>query len=349
MPGFRTPVPRRRLFALGAVLIATTSLAGACGTSDAAEAQPAAQQVKELRYQGQVNAVTLPELAADLGYLGDVRLKWVGNTTSGPQDIQSAATGQTEFGGAFDGAIVKLEQAGAPIKSVISYYGADEKVFQGYFVLADSPIRTARDLIGKKVGVNTLGAHFEAVLDSYLRRNGLSQKEIDSVELVVIPPVNAEQALRAKQIDVAVLGGVLQDTAVEHGGVRLLFSDQQQFGSFNGGSYVFTRDFITRNPDTVRTFVSGTAKAIEWTRTTPREEVIARFEKILTTRGRNENTANLRFWKSASVPSKGGLIVPEDFTRWYDWLSHEGQLDASKVDTAALFTNEFNPYAGGTS
>ncbi|MER5778570.1 helix-turn-helix transcriptional regulator, partial [Streptomyces sp. NPDC002039] len=31
--------------------------------------------------------VTLPELAADLGYLGNLTLDWVGNTISGPQDI----------------------------------------------------------------------------------------------------------------------------------------------------------------------------------------------------------------------------------------------------------------------
>jgi len=53
------------------------------------------------------------ELAADLGYLQDLKLDWVGNTISGPQDIQSAATRQTDFGGAFNGAVVKLVAAGA--------------------------------------------------------------------------------------------------------------------------------------------------------------------------------------------------------------------------------------------
>lgn len=341
-------MPRSRTsLSLRALLVGVALLASACGKSAQADdgPRPAAQQTKQLRYQGAVNAVTLPELAADLGYLGDVTLKWVGNTTSGPQDIQSAATGQTDFGGAFDGAIVKLVQAGAPIQSVIAYYGADDKVFQGYFVLDGSPIHSPRDLIGKKVGVNTLGAHFEAVLDNYLRANGLSDKEVDSVELVVVPPVNAEQALRAKQIDVAVLGGVLQDTAVERGGLRLLFSDRDALGPFNGGSYVFTKSFIAHNPDTVRAFVAGTAKAIEWTKTTPREQVIARLTKIVSERGRNEKTDNLRFWKSSSVPSKGGVISPVDFTRWYDWLEKDGQLKKNDVDTAALFTNAFNPYA----
>ena len=38
----------------------------------------------------------------------------------------------------------------------------------------DSPIKTARDLIGKKIAVNTLGAHLEFMLREYLARNGLT-------------------------------------------------------------------------------------------------------------------------------------------------------------------------------
>ncbi|GDY32708.1 hypothetical protein GTS_43410 [Gandjariella thermophila] len=40
---------------------------------------------------------------------------------------------------------------------------------------------------------------------------------------------------------------------------------------------MLTRKFIAQNPNTTRTFVTGVAKAIEWARTRPREEVIAGF------------------------------------------------------------------------
>jgi len=62
----------------------------------------------ELRYQGWVGQVTFPELAEDLGYLAPVKLKWIGNTISGPQDIQTVVTGDIDFGGAFNGAVAKL-------------------------------------------------------------------------------------------------------------------------------------------------------------------------------------------------------------------------------------------------
>src|SRR5947209_11709331 len=195
-------------------------LAG-CGTADASPGH----EVTTLRYQGSVGTVTLPELAADLGYLGDVKLKWIGNTISGPQDIQAATTGDTDFGGAFNGAIVKLKAANAPIKAVIGYYGVDEQSYNGFYVLDGSPIHSARDLIGKKVGMNTLGAHHEAVLRTYLTRHGLTDDDIKQVTEVVVPPVNAEQSLRAGQLDVAVLGGPLRDRALARGGIHTLFTD----------------------------------------------------------------------------------------------------------------------------
>src|SRR5581483_7123409 len=103
-----------------------------------------------LRYQGWTDQVLLPELADALGFFHKrVKLKWVGNTISGPQDIQSAATGQTDFGGAFAGAVAKLITAGAPITAVVNYYGYDSKTFTGFYVADDSSIHSAKDLVGK--------------------------------------------------------------------------------------------------------------------------------------------------------------------------------------------------------
>jgi ABC-type nitrate/sulfonate/bicarbonate transport system substrate-binding protein len=327
--------------ALAGAVLAASALAG-CGASDGASD---GKQVTELRYQGSVGAVTLPELAADLGYLGDLKLKWIGNTISGPQDIQAATTGDVDFGGAFNGAIVKLAAAKAPIKAVIGYYGVDKDAYTGFYVQNDSPIRTARDLIGKKIGVNTLGAHSEAVIKTYLTRAGLTPDEIKQVELVVVPPVNTEQSVRQGQIDVGALAGTLRDKALARGGLRPLFTDFQLLGPFTAGSYVFRDDFITKNPDTVRTFVGGVAKAIEWARTTPRATVIARFQDILTKRGRSEDDSQLQYWRSYGVNGKGGVIAETEFGTWIDWLKNAGELNGKNVKATDVYTNEFNPYA----
>ncbi|AJY76532.1 ABC transporter substrate-binding protein [Paenibacillus beijingensis] len=342
-------VNRIRKFASTALaLIAASSLLlSACGkeeTSKASAANNGGLEVTELRYQGSVGAVTFPELAEDLGYLAPLKLKFIGNTISGPQDIQSVVTGDTDFGGAFNGAIVKLLAAKAPITPVVSYYGVDDNTWTGYYVLDGSPIKTAKDLIGKKIAVNTLGAHHEFVIKEYLHREGLTPEEIKQVTLVVVPPVTGEQTLRANQVDVATLGGVLRDKALERGGIHPLFRDIDLFGTFSAGSYVLTNKFIKENPNAARKFVEGVAKAIEWARTTPRDEVIARYEKIINNRGRKEDTKTVQFWKSTGIAGKGGLINDSEFTTWVDWLVKEGTLKEGELNGKELFSNEFNPY-----
>ncbi|MGC2998057.1 ABC transporter substrate-binding protein [Streptomyces sp. G35A] len=326
-------------------LLGLSTLAVSCGTT-ATGATSRKGGTKTLRYQGWAGQVTLPELAEDLGYLEDVKLEWVGNTISGPQDIQSAATGQVDFGGAFNGAVVKLAANNVPVKAVISYYGADKYAYNGFYVLEDSPIRSARDLIGKKVGMNTLGAHSEAMLDIYLQRGGLSRADIGAVEPLVVPPVNTEQTLRQKQIDVAVLGGILRDKALAAGGIRPLFTDYELLGAFSAGTYVMTDRFLKQNPGTARTFVTAVGKAIEWSRATPREEVVARMTDIVKKRGRNEDTASLKYWRSFGVAETAGRITGKELTLWIDWLADRGDIKKGEATLPDLYTNEFNAATG---
>jgi ABC-type nitrate/sulfonate/bicarbonate transport system substrate-binding protein len=298
----------------------------------------------EIRYQGWASQVIYPELAEDLGYLAPLKLKWVGNTISGPQDIQTVVTGDTDIGGAFYGAVIKLIAAKAPIKAVIGYYGSDENTWQGFFVQEDSPIRSARDLIGKKVAVNTLGAHLEFVLREYLARGGLSVEEARQVTLVVVPPVTGEQALRQGQVEVTTLAGVLRDKALERGGIRKLFSDRDLFGDFTGGPYVLRDKFIKENPNTARKLIEGIAKAIEWARATPPEQVRTRFQRIIAERKRNEDASSIKYWKSTGVAGQGGLIGDHELQVWIDWLVKDGTLKPGQLKAADLYTNEFNPY-----
>ena len=298
----------------------------------------------EVRYQGWTGQVLYPELAEDLGYLAPLKLKWIGNTISGPLDIQTVVTGDVDIGGAFYGAIIKLIATKAPIKAVIGYYGSDENTWQGYYVKEDSPIRTARDLIGKKVSVNTLGGHLEFVLREYLARGGLTPEEIKQVTLVVVPPVTGEQALRAGHVDVVTLADVLREKALERGGIRRLFADRDLFGNFTGGGYVLREKYIRDNPNTSRKLIEGTAKAIEWARTTPPEEVRARFEKIIAGRKRNEDASAIKYWKSTGVAGQGGRITDGELQTWIDWLVKDGVLKPGQLKASDVYTNELNPY-----
>ncbi|RBO88969.1 ABC transporter substrate-binding protein [Nocardia puris] len=337
---------KKKTLAVAAMALALAFGVSACGSSSDEARTDGDRTV--LRYQGWTGQVGFHELAEDLGYFAKVKLEWVGDTTSGPQDIQSVATGDIDFGSAFNGAVVKLNAAGAPITSVLSSYGADEGEFTGYYVLEESPIRSARDLIGKKVGMNTLGAHHEFLVREWLAKEGLTADEIKQVELTVVPPVNTEQALRADQIQVAALNTIHREKALYRGGIRSLFTDKDLFGAFSYGTYVLRDRYIAENPDAVKDFVQGTARAIRWTQVTPREQVIERARQIIGKRNRNEDTTRIEFWRSPGIPVPGGVVAERELSTWIDWLVRNGELEQGKLNASDLYTNEYNPYANGT-
>jgi len=321
--------------------LAAAALSLAFAAMPAAAAGP---EKTEIRYQGWAGQVTWIELAEDLGYLAPLKAKWVGNTISGPQDIQSVVTGDVDIGGAFNGAVVKLLAKKAPIKAVLGYYGADANTYSGYYVKEDSPIKTARDLIGKKIAVNTLGAHHEFMVREYLERNKLTDAEAKQVTLVVTPPVTGEQALRQGHVEVTTLGGVLRDKALERGGIRPLFTDRALYGDFTAGTLVLHTKFIEQNPNASRQLVSALARSIEWARKSPPTEVRARFVKIIEARKRAESADTIQYWNSTGVAGTGGVIKDSELQIWIDWLVKDGLLKAGQVKPADLYTNAFNPY-----
>ncbi|MDU4696275.1 MAG: ABC transporter substrate-binding protein [Paenibacillus sp.] len=333
---------RRSSSLLAALLVAVALLSGCIDDRVGATGE----EDKVLQYNSAPGSVSFPELAEDLGYLGEVKLESIGSTTGGPESIQLTATKQTDFGSAFNGAIIKSVAQNVKIKSVIGSYGRDKHTFIGAYVLEGSPIQTAKDFIGKKVGVNTLGAHLEFMTKDYLRAGGLTDKEISQVTLVTVPSGNAEQILRSGQIDAVLLSGVARDRALEKGGLIELFKDIDIYQTeFTAGDYFFAEEYIKNNPNTVRQFVEGVAKAIEWERTTPREEVIQRMESIVDKRDGKDAALNLKYWKSTGIATEGGVIEPEEYQRWIDWLVQSGDLKEGQVKPEDLYTNEFNPYA----
>lgn len=304
----------------------------------------------ELRSEGYAGVVGPAELAEDLGYLAPIKLKYMGNnSTGGPHSIQSVASGDLDIGGSFNGAIVKVVANKAPVRSVVAAYGTDGETYTGFFVLEGSPIRSARDLIGKTVAVNTLGAHSEFALREYLSRAGLTEQEIAQVTVLAIPAQQSELVLRNKQVDVANLQNLFRDHALARGGVRKLFSDDELWGRFNAGSYVMSTRFIAKHPNTVRKFVEAMGKAFAWSRSQPREVVIARMQEIVKKRKRHENASSIAHWKSYGVATDHGQLTEAEFKMWIGWLERAGQLQPGQVKPSDIYTNDFQPKSGALS
>jgi len=334
---------RRRRLGATVLLMAPALLLASCTASAHGTDLKNPDGTINVRYEGAANTVTLIELAEALGYLDGIKLEWVGNNSSGPLSIQNTATGETDIGGAFAGAVVKLQEAGSPVTAVVSYYGSNDDYFVGFYSRKDSGIKNVRDLIGKTVAVNTLGAHSEAVIRTYLTAEGLSSEEIDQVQLVVLPPTDTEQAIRTHQVDVGALSGAAQVHAVKQGDLTEVFRDTEVFDNFNGGEYVLRDDFIAEYPEAAHSLATGTAKASNWVLSHSREEVIEKMTSVIEARGRGEDVEALQYFNGYGV-GKNAPIKDEDFSRWSEWLRDTGIVDG-EITPSDYYTNEFNDLA----
>ncbi len=291
-------------------------------------------------YLGSPGIVTPLELAEDLGYLAPVKLNYVGIATGGPQGLQAALSGDTDISStSFVGSMVSMTASNAPVVAVSAAYGSPPDDNKGYYVLQNSLIKTQRDLIGKKVAVNILGAQAEFMLKEWLKRGGLTSAEIQQVTLVVVPPGSGEQALRQGHVDVASLTG----PAIDRGGVRILYRDWEMFGDKTLGGYGMSKRYLDRNPNTATHIVTGIGRAFAWANEHPREEVIERFEAIVKKRQRPENSDALQYWYGWGV-ADGGKLKDEDFQVWIDWLVKDGQLKEGQVKPQQVYTNQYNAY-----
>ena len=147
-----------------------------------------------------------------------------------------------------------------------------------------------------------------------------------------MPPVNAEQSLRAHQIDVAALNGILRDKALERGGLRPLFTDVDLLGEFTAGSYVVRTDFVEEEPEhRARPSSPAWARRSTGRRPSRGRTVIARFEEIIKKRGRNEDANQLKYWKTLRRGrSRAGVIAEKEFSVWVDWLTQAASSRASR-------------------
>ena len=88
-------------------------------------------------------------------------------------------------------------------------------------VQKDGPIRSVRDLKGRKVGITQLGSTFHYMLGNLLEQEGLSLADVEPAPLRTLGAM--AEALQARRVDAVLIPQPFAGTAVENGSGRILF------------------------------------------------------------------------------------------------------------------------------
>ena len=286
------------------------------------------------RYLASHGSVSPHELAEALGYyegLG-VKLENIGYAGGGPESLFALASGSADIGSAATPAVINSIAGGNDFVAAYPSNGIDDTVKSTFYLLEDNPIRSIKDLSGKTIAVNTLGAHLDYTVREALRQEGLPQ---NAANLVVVPGPQLEQTLRSGQVDVAALGywqATFEGVLTTNGGVRPVFTDIDVLGEIAGGFVTLRRDFVEAHPEASRHFVEQAARAADWARENL-DEARKVFAGILEERGENPDIA--QYWRGFGV-RPGAVATEKDLGFWIGVLEREGSIPAGKLKAADL-------------
>lgn len=282
-----------------------------------------------IRFLASHGGLSAHELAERLGYYKDaeIKLENVGYASGGPESLIALAGGSVDLGSAATAAVLNSIAGGNDFVAAYPSNGINDDAQSIFYVLEDSPIKEIKDIVGKTIAVNTLGAHLDYAVGEALHQNGLPQ---DAANLVVVPGPQLEQVLRSGQVDVSAFGywqTTFEGAARANGGLRAIFDDTDVLGEIAGGFVVLRRDWVDAHPEQAKAFVEGAAKALDYSREYP-EETQKILAEALEERGENPEIA--KFFQGYGV-REGGLPVERDVKFWIDVLEREGKIQPGQL------------------
>lgn len=277
-----------------------------------------------------------------------IKINYVG--VIGAQQIwPSLGSGSIDvYAGSHPDAVVKAISSGVKVKEIAA--GSDSTKANPHMIFAvseNSSIRTAKDLIGKKIaGLNGAGEHVEIsgctgmAVAEYLKSNGVNMRDA-KIEGAYLPAGQVEQALNQGLIDLGTFHQPISGKILKTPGYRLLFSDYDTLSPIygTGARSIITANtnFINKNPDVVRKFVAAIAKAEDWSNANPEEsdQIIAK---------ELEMTPEQIKYMDRRVWVEHGLESDKNVQMWIDLMTKYGLLKEGQVKLSDIYTNEFNPY-----
>jgi NitT/TauT family transport system substrate-binding protein len=254
---------------------------------------------------------------------------------------QLVATKDSQFGFS-DGYVVGNSVAkGMNIRMVASVYRRNPTAV---VVLADSSIRTPKDLEGKTVAIPTGATQFQQ-WPAFVKGCGLDAAKI---RVVNVDPAGSPPALITGKVDA--IAGYAQGyvPSVEIRGnkqARILWYADCGVTAVSNGIIVHN-DLINEDPALIRTFVAESLRGFLYGREHP-DEMAAIVKKVADTTDvritRREAELSWNTWVTPSTAGKPlGWMSDKDWEQTVEVLKQYGGVN-TPLDARQLYTNDFVP------
>jgi NitT/TauT family transport system substrate-binding protein len=257
-------------------------VAAGCGSSDdePGEASGGAQQVK-------VGIIPILDVAPI--YLGKEKGFFTSRNIEltlesgqgGAAIVPGVVSGQFQFGFSNVTSLLIAQSRGLPLKVVsngVASTGKDKADFGGV-VTRDDSIKTAADLAGKRVAVNTLKNIGDSTIRASVRKAGGDPSSIKFVELA-FPDMPA--ALQADRVDAIWVVEPFLSTSLGEGG-RLVASNYVDTAPDLTVAVYFTSEQLTKDdPDLVKRFTEAMTESLAYADSHPDEarQVLTTYTQI---------------------------------------------------------------------
>jgi NitT/TauT family transport system substrate-binding protein len=273
----------RRQPAALAVLLAAALASAACGSSPA-PAKPSAGQPDKVA-AGVIAIVDVAPiyLGKQKGFFSQRNIELTLSTSQGGAAIvPGVVSGQFQIGFSNVTSLLVAASKGLPLKVVcngVASTGDAAKDYSGVVVKAGSPIRSAADLAGRTVAVNTLKNIGDTTVRASVRKAGGDPKAVKFVELA-FPDMPA--ALQAGRVDAIWVVEPFLTAATAAGGRVVAANYVDAAPNLTVATY-FTSIALTKTkPDLVKRFTDAMTESLKYADAHPDEvrQVLGTYTQI---------------------------------------------------------------------
>ncbi|MGW1498523.1 ABC transporter substrate-binding protein [Streptomyces mirabilis] len=196
--------------------------------------------------------------------------------------VPGVVSGQFQFGFSNMTSLMIAQSQNVPVKAVVNGVastGVAGKDFGAITVKKGSPIKSAKELEGKKVAVNTLKNINETAVRESVRKAGGDPSKVKFVELAFD---QMPAALDSGQIDAAMVVEPALATVKSQGATEIASSLVDVAKDLTVAMYFTSKQYEQKNPDVVKKFQEATAESLAYADAHPDEvrQAVTTYTKI---------------------------------------------------------------------